>query len=67
MVVLGKKLLEEENSKGETVMDLVCTEEMKNILTTTTQQINILYTPSKSRPDSQGTHLFVFRSELFET
>ena len=60
MAVVGKKLLEVENMKGDTVIDLVCTEEMKTILTTTTQQSNILYTPTKSRLDSQGTHLFMF-------
>ena len=54
LIVSGKKLLQAENNKGETVMDLACTEEMKLILTTTTQQSNIPYTPTKSRPDSQG-------------
>ena len=58
LIVSGKKLLQVENNKGETVMDLACTEEMKRILTTTTQQRNILFTPTKSRPDSQGTNIY---------
>ena len=54
-------MLEERSSNGATVMDLAQTEEMRVILSTTTQQANIPGTPSTTRRDSLGTSkLFPF-------